>query len=86
MEKMTRAEKSALEAYPYEKGNVKYDRELVEEAHGYYIEGYLEAEKETIDYACYQLELRLPEVLNYQGIQVARKDFINDFKEAMLLD
>lgn len=45
--------------------------------------GYEQAEKDTIDYACYELELRLPEYLNYNGIQVERAEFIKDFCKAM---
>lgn len=45
--------------------------------------GYEQAEKDTIDYTCYELELRLPEYLNYNGIQVERSEFIKDFRKAM---
>ena len=48
-----------------------------------FILGYEQAEKDTIDYACYKLELRLPEYLNYNGIQVERAEFIKDFRKAM---
>lgn len=48
-----------------------------------FIDGYEQAEKDTIDYACYELELRLPEYLNYNGVQVERSEFIKDFRKAM---
>ena len=41
------------------------------------------AREEELEYIKYQLELKLPEILDYNGIQVNRKDFINDFIEAM---
>lgn len=80
---MKRREKIALENYPiYEfssKDINRRDRNI-------FLQGYEQAEKETIDYACYQLELRLPEVLNYEDVLVKREDFINDFKKAMKED
>ena len=36
-----------------------------------------------MEYVKYQLELRLPEILDYNGVQVDREDFINDFIKAM---
>ena len=48
-----------------------------------YGEGFEHAEKDTLDYACYKLELRLPEYLNYNGVQVERAEFIKDFRKAM---
>ena len=48
-----------------------------------FIKGYEQAEKETLDYACYKLELRLPEYLNYNGVQVERAEFIKDFRKVM---
>ena len=41
------------------------------------------AREEELEYIKYQLELRLPEILDYNGVQVDRKDFINDFIKAM---
>ena len=41
------------------------------------------AREEELEYIKYQLELRLPEILDYNGIQVDREDFINDFIKAM---
>ena len=41
------------------------------------------AREEELEYVKYQLELRLPETLDYNGIKVNRKDFINDFTKAM---
>lgn len=41
------------------------------------------AREEELEYIKYQLELKLPETLDYNGVQVDRKDFINDFIKAM---
>lgn len=41
------------------------------------------AREEELEYVKYQLELRLPETLDYNGVKVNRKDFINDFIEAL---
>lgn len=41
------------------------------------------AREEELEYVKYQLYLRLPETLDYNGIQVDREDFINDFIKAM---
>ena len=41
------------------------------------------AREEEWEYVKYQLELRLPETLDYNGIKVDREDFINDFIKAM---
>ena len=41
------------------------------------------AREEELEYVKYQLELRLPETLDYNGIKVNRKDFINDFTKAI---
>ena len=41
------------------------------------------AREEELEYVKYQLELRLPETLDYNGLKVNRKDFINDFTKAM---
>ena len=41
------------------------------------------AREEELEYIKYQLELRLPEILDYNGVQVDREDFINDFIKAM---
>ena len=41
------------------------------------------AKEEELEYIKYQLELRLPETLDYNGVQVDREDFINDFIKAM---
>jgi len=41
------------------------------------------ARKEELEYIKHQLELRLPETLDYNGVQVDREDFINDFIKAM---
>lgn len=41
------------------------------------------AREEVLEYVKYQLDLRLPETLDYNGVKVERKDFINDFIQAM---
>ena len=41
------------------------------------------ARKEELEYVEYQLDLRLPETLDYNGVQVDREDFINEFIKAM---
>lgn len=41
------------------------------------------AREEELEYVKYQLELRLPETLDYNGVRVKRIDFINDFTKAM---
>ena len=41
------------------------------------------AREEELEYVKYQLELRLSETLDYNGVQVDREDFINDFIKAM---
>ena len=41
------------------------------------------AREEELEYVKYQLDLRLPETLNYNDVQVDREDFINDFIKAM---
>ena len=41
------------------------------------------AMEEELEYVKYQLELRLPETLDYNGVQVDREDFINDFIKSM---
>ena len=41
------------------------------------------AREEELEYVKYQLYLRLPETLDYNGVQVDREDFINDFIKAM---
>ena len=41
------------------------------------------AKEEELEYVKYQLDLRLPETLDYNGVQVNREDFINDFIKAM---
>lgn len=41
------------------------------------------AREEELEYIKYQLELRLPETLDYNGVQVDREDFINDFIKAV---
>ena len=41
------------------------------------------AREEELEYVKYQLELKLPETLDYNGIQVDREDFINDFIKAI---
>ena len=41
------------------------------------------AREEELEYIKYQLDLRLPEILDYNGVQVDREDFINDFIKAM---
>lgn len=40
------------------------------------------AREEELEYVKYQLNLRLPETLDYNGVQVDREDFINDFIKA----
>ena len=37
------------------------------------------AREEELEYVKYQLDLKLPETLDYNGVQVDREDFINDF-------
>ena len=39
--------------------------------------------EEELEYVRYQLGLRLPETLDYNGVQVDRENFINDFIKAM---
>ena len=41
------------------------------------------AKEEELEYIKYQLDLKLPETLDYNGIQVDREDFINDFIKAI---
>jgi hypothetical protein len=41
------------------------------------------AMEEELEYVKYQLNLRLPETLYYNGVQVDREDFINDFIKSM---
>ena len=41
------------------------------------------AREEELEYIKYQLELRLPETLDYNDVQVDREDFINDFIKAI---
>lgn len=41
------------------------------------------AREEELEYVKYQLELKLPETLDYNGIKVNRKDFINDLTKAI---
>ena len=41
------------------------------------------AREEELKYIKYQLELRLPETLDYNGVKVERKDFIEDFIKAI---
>ena len=41
------------------------------------------AREEELEYIKYQLELRLPETLDYNGVQVDREDFIKEFVKAM---
>ena len=41
------------------------------------------AREDELEYIKYQLDLLLPETLDYNGIQVDREDFINDFVKAM---
>ena len=41
------------------------------------------AREEELEYVKYQLELRLPDTLDYNGVQVDREFFINDFIKAM---
>jgi hypothetical protein len=41
------------------------------------------AKEEELEYVKYKLELRLPETLDYNGVQVDREDFINDFIKTM---
>ena len=89
-----RAEEAALEAYPVNMTPLVY-QDLIDQFGGkteidvntyprcLFQEGYELAEKDTIDYACYELEFRLPEYLNYNGVQVERAEFIKDFRKAM---
>ena len=41
------------------------------------------AREEELEYIKYQLDLKLPETLDYNGVQVDREDFINDFIQAI---
>ena len=41
------------------------------------------AREEELEYVKYQLDLRLPETLDYNGVQVDREGFINDFIKAI---
>ena len=41
------------------------------------------AREEELEYIKYQLELKLPETLDYNGVQVDREDFIKDFIKAI---
>jgi len=41
--------------------------------------------KSIVD-VCYHLEIRLPEHLDYNGVRVERKDFIEDIKKALKED
>ena len=41
------------------------------------------AREEELEYVKYQLDLRLPETLDFNGVQVDREDFINDFIKSM---
>lgn len=41
------------------------------------------AREDELEYIKYQLDLKLPKTLNYNGVQVDREDFINDFIKAM---
>lgn len=41
------------------------------------------AKEDELEYVKYQLDLKLPKTLNYNGVQVDREDFINDFIKAM---
>ena len=83
-----RAEKAALKAYPVrtyrkDQGEPEYSSDYNANDRYRFKEGYELAEKDTIDYACYELEFRLPEYLNYNGVQVERAEFIKDFRKAM---
>ena len=41
------------------------------------------AREEMLVYVKYELDLRIPKTLDYNGIQVNREDFIDDFIQAM---
>lgn len=41
------------------------------------------AREEELEYIKYQLDLKLPETLDYNGVQVDRKDFIKEFVKAI---
>lgn len=41
------------------------------------------AREEELEYVRYQLDLRLPETLDYNGVHVDRENFINDLIKAM---
>jgi hypothetical protein len=41
------------------------------------------AREEELEYVKYQLDLRLPETLDFNGVQVDREDFIKEFVKAM---
>lgn len=41
------------------------------------------AREEELEYVKYQLELRLPETLDYNGVKIERKDFIENFIKAI---
>lgn len=83
-----RAEEAALKAYPVrtyrkDQGEPEYSSDYNANDRYRFQEGYELAEKDTIDYACYELEFRLPEYLNYNGVQVERAEFVKDFRKAM---
>lgn len=80
-----RALDAASKIYPSETTFVEINslRFVKTDRRAAFIKGYELAEKDTIDYACYELELRLSEYLNYNGIQVERSEFIKDFRKAM---
>ena len=41
------------------------------------------AREEELEYIKYQLDLKLPETLDYNGVKVDREDFIKEFVKAM---
>ena len=41
------------------------------------------AREEELEYVKYQLDLRLPKTLDYNGVRVDREDFIKEFVKAM---
>lgn len=82
---MTRAEQAAFKAYPYV-GGVK--GLICESSKPIFIQGYEQAEKETIERACKWLFSHLPIIVDYyfdEGIHepVDRSEFIKSFRTQM---
>ena len=83
---MTRAEEKAMEAYPVI-SNGPFTDILLKERNAY-INGYIQAEKDTIERACKWLFSNLPIIVDYyfdEGIRnpVDRSEFIKSFRTQM---